>query len=131
MPSLKEPDWNGRVAGLEIFHSGKGLAKYFGRLIQSYALDALDAGLQGETGWPEPGYIEGWVTEVGESPVTLTPSLGQRKDLRVSGKNVIGSGLVHENTVLYFSVFPKVNGGESGKPRMWMARASRRRRFDA
>jgi hypothetical protein len=61
----------------------------------------------------------------------LTPSLGQGKDLRVSGEKVIGSGLVHEDTVLYFSVFSKADEGESGKPRTWMTRASRRRRFDA
>jgi hypothetical protein len=122
---------NGRVAGLEVFDSGSSLAKYFGKLIQSYALDALDAGLQGETGRLKQGQVEDWAREVGESPVTLTPSLGQGKDLRVSGDKVIGSGLLHEDTVLYFSVFPKVDERESGRPRTWMARASRRRRFDA
>jgi len=122
---------NGRVAGLEILDSGNSLGKYFGKLIQSYALDALDARLQEETSRPEPDHIEDWLTEVLESPVSLVPSLGLGQDLRLSGEKVIGSGLLHEETVLYFSAFPKAGGGESNKPRSSMARASRRRRFDA
>jgi len=40
---------NGKIMGLEIFDSHDFLVHYFDKLIQSYALDALDLSMQGQT----------------------------------------------------------------------------------
>jgi ARG and Rhodanese-Phosphatase-superfamily-associated Protein domain len=121
---------NGRVAGLEIFDSADNLAKYYGKLIQSYALDALDAHLHGKNARKtDQAQIQGWVGTVSESPVSLTPSLGLGDDLRIPGDKLVGSGLLYEESVLYLSVFPRANGTETGGS--GLARSTRRRMFNA
>ncbi|MDI6853029.1 MAG: hypothetical protein QME75_05415 [Deltaproteobacteria bacterium] len=117
---------NGRMAGMEAFGSQDSLANYFTKLIQSYALDAIDLHRQGQSSkHPEDG-IEAWVEEIRELPVISSPSLSLGEDLRVESEKVIGSGLMHEGTVLYLSVFSK-NGS---KNKSGMARASRRGSFN-
>jgi hypothetical protein len=121
---------NGAVAGLEVFDSGGHLAKYYAKVIQSYALDAIDLQIQGEPRSKGPDLEPGeWLAEIMESIVTQNPSLGLGTDLRITDGKVTGSGLLHEGGLLYLSVFDKGNGGEQANPRSGMTRASRRGSF--
>lgn len=116
---------NGKIIGLEVFDSPDSLVHYFDKLIQSYALDALDLLMQEQSPQKTTPKVEKWLGEIAESPFMATPSLGLGEDLRLESEKVIGSGLQHENTVLYLAVFPKAGGGvKSG-----MARVSRRGAF--
>jgi hypothetical protein len=119
---------NERMAGMEFFDSADNLGKYFDKLIQSYALDAIDLMRQDQRQSPQvtKEKAEGWMTEVKEAQVTLNPSLGLGKDLRIEGGGIIGSGLLHDKTLLYLSVFAKTEGGEQGRSSSRMARASQR-----
>lgn len=118
---------NGKIMGLEVFHSPDSLAHYFDKLIQSYALDALDLLIQGQSPEKSTPKVEKWLGEVAELPFLSSPSLGLGEDIRIESQKVIGSGLKHEKTVLYLAVFPKAGGGvKSG-----MARASRRGAFNS
>jgi hypothetical protein len=120
---------NGAVAGLEVFDSGDHLAKYYAKLIQSYALDSIDLQIQGQRGSKahdlEPGE---WLGKIMESTVTLNPSLGLGTDLRITSGKVTGSGLFHEDALLYLSVFAKADAEGQGS-RSGMTRASRRGSF--
>ncbi|MFZ5448909.1 MAG: ARPP-1 family domain-containing protein [Thermodesulfobacteriota bacterium] len=116
---------NGEIMGLEIFDSSASLGHYFDKLIQSYALDALDLLMEGQEP-PNPWLaVMQWLQEVMQLPVVTSPSLGLGEDLRLNSQKVIGSGLMHETALVYLAVFPKpdkeINSG--------MARASRRGRF--
>jgi hypothetical protein len=113
------------MAGMEAFGSRDSLANYFTKLIQSYALDAIDLHRQGQSSkHPEDG-IEAWVNEIRELPVVSGPSLSLGEDVRIESEKVIGSGLMHEGKVLYLSVFSKNgSGNKSG-----MVRAIRRGSF--
>jgi hypothetical protein len=119
---------NGSLAGLEIFDSADHLAKYFDKLIQSYALDALD--LKRQT--PRPSsqatkeQAESWVTEVKNAPVAANPSLGLGLDLRLEGKGFVGSGLLYDETLVYLSVFARAAENVQERSGSRMARASRR-----
>jgi hypothetical protein len=116
---------NGKIMGLEIFNSHGSLAHYFDKLIQSYALDALDLLMQGQAPPKRRPRVDKWLQEVTELPLLKSPSLGLGEDLRLESQKLIGSGLMHEDTVLYLAVFPKNGGGvKSG-----MARASQRGSF--
>jgi hypothetical protein len=119
---------NGSLAGLELFDSADHLAKYFDKLIQSYALDALD--LKRQT--PRPSaqatkeQAESWVTEVKNTPVAAHPSLGLGLDFRLEGKGFVGSGLLHDETLVYLSVFARAAENVQDRSGSSMARASRR-----
>lgn len=116
---------NGKIMGLEIFDSHASLFHYFDKLVQSYALDALDLLMQGQSPPKNRPKVDKWLREVTQLPLIKSPSLGLGEDLRLESPKVIGSGLIHEDTVLYLTVFPKNGAGvKSG-----MARASQRGSF--
>ncbi|MGQ9688328.1 MAG: ARPP-1 family domain-containing protein [Desulfobaccales bacterium] len=119
---------NGSLAGLELFDSPDHLAKYFDKLIRSYALDALDLKRQKPRPTAQAGkeQAESWVTEVKNAPVAAYPSLGLGMDLRLEGQGFVGSGLLHDETLVYLSVFARAAGGERQGSGSRMARASRR-----
>lgn len=119
---------NERMAGLELFDSAENLGKYFDKLIQSYALDAIDLMRQKQRKSSRSTGMEAgnWVAKVKKAPVVTTPSLGLGKDLRVDGEGIIGSGLLHEESLVYLSVFARVEGNEQGMSGFRMARASQR-----
>jgi hypothetical protein len=93
--------------------------------MQSYALDALDLLMQEIAPQKKLPKVDNWLREVTQLPLETSPSLGLGEDLRLESQKVIGSGLMHENVVIYLAVFPKTGAGiKSG-----MARASRRGMF--
>jgi hypothetical protein len=119
---------SGRMAGMELFDSADNLGKYFDKLIQSYALDAIDLKRQEQRQSPQTTKekAEGWMAEVKKAQVTLNPSIGLGEDLRIEGGGIIGSGLLLNETMLYLSIFAKSEGGEQGRSSSRMARASKR-----
>lgn len=117
---------NGQMAGMEVFDSQTSLAKYFDKMMQSYALDAIDLEKQGPSPRHPETRADAWVKEIRELPVTPSPSLGLGEDLRLETEKVIGSGLVYEDTVIYLSVFLKAGS----RIKVGMARPSRRGSFN-
>jgi hypothetical protein len=119
---------NDRMAGMELFDSPDNLGKYFDKLIQSYALDAIDLKRHKQRQSPQATKekAESWVVEIKKAPVTTNPSLGLGEDLRIEGEGVVGSGLLLEKALVYLSVFARAEVGEQGMSSSLMARASRR-----
>jgi hypothetical protein len=117
---------NGQMAGMEAFDSQTSLAKYFDKMMQSYALDAIDLQKQGQSLRHPETRADAWVEEIRELPVIPSPSLGLGEDLRLETEKLIGSGLLYEDTVLYLSVFLKAGSGI----KVGMARPSRRGSFN-
>jgi hypothetical protein len=92
---------NGAIAGLECFYHQKTFAKFFPKLVQSYALDAIDwfqdsrdTQARGES---VRQFMEGIRRARGES----YPSLGLGENLRFQDSFVSGAALVHEGRVLH------------------------------
>jgi hypothetical protein len=119
---------NERIAGMELFDSADNLGKYYDKLIQSYALDAIDLKKQKQRHFSQASIekAESWVAEVKKAPVAANPSLGLGEDLRIVGDGMVGSCLLHDETLVYLSVFAKSEFDELGKAGSRMARASRR-----
>ena len=118
---------NGKVVGLECFGHWQTFSKFFRKLIQSYALDAIDMFEE-----PKPEHIatvdiRRFMEGIREAPRKSYASLGLGENIRAEGLFVSGAVLVHNESVLHFSAF--VHEGKQGEePRVPYQRFSQRKR---
>lgn len=115
---------NGKIAGLDSFGRPDTFAKVFGKLLDSYALDAID--------WYSPEQkeedgngIKQFIGSVSAAQAESRRSIALGSDIRFESGAVIGFALEHEKSILHLSAFAK-NGKESREPA-----SSRMNRFSA
>lgn len=120
---------DGTPVGLELFDSIATFRKLFPKLLDSYAMDALEN--------PEPAdrvadekaitQLLGWVRD---TPTEVFDAVGLGRDLRMDSPRVVGGGLEYEDRLIQLSAFQRRIGQPTGTggPRSRMAAASRRRR---
>jgi len=118
---------NGKVAGMDAFGRPDTFSKVFKKLLESYALDAID--------W----YEEGKEYEALKSEVTKfrkaadaagsegQPGVGLGTDFRIESRRVTGFGLVLNEKVLHLSVFARRNGRKQDARPSRMERYTQRR----
>ncbi len=98
----------GRPVGLEAFEAHNNLARYYPKLLKSYALDAVDAiHSRHPVGRSRLLKVEELLTHLSSLTLSLRPSPGLGQDLRVENEAVVGAGLVWQDALVYFSLFPK------------------------
>lgn len=121
---------NGRFAGFDGFGSPGILARVFPKLVESYAIDALDM-YQGE-GTVQTGnalaalFLRGCL----EADSEEQPSVALGTDCRLSSAERIGAALVFQGRVLHLSLFAREAGEEkSSNAESRFARMSHRRRY--
>ena len=118
---------NGKVVGLECFGYQQTFSKFFSKLVESYALDALDwLEESGKSQVPTESarrFFEG----VQKAPGKSHPSLGLGEYIRFEDKSVSGTVLVHDCRVLHLSAFSH-KGHESDGGRIPFQRFSQRRK---
>ncbi|MBW2353833.1 MAG: hypothetical protein JRF51_11500 [Deltaproteobacteria bacterium] len=103
-------------------------SKVFEKLLQSYALDAID--------WHDPDKeykaLKSEVTRFQKAALSATaearPSVGLGTDLRLESGKVIGFALVLDDQILHVSIFARANGRNHDNRFSRMQRYSRRRR---
>ncbi|MEI6125528.1 MAG: DUF6569 family protein [Pseudomonadota bacterium] len=118
---------NGRVAGLDSFSSTDTLAKMFGKLVDSYALDAME--------WLQPDCeikisddtAQKYLDSILSARIELTNSVALGSDLRLNSPVVTGFALIYETTILHLSAFARKNGQEEAPEYRRMHRFSQRR----
>ena len=118
---------NGNVVGLDTFGKPETLAKVFKKLVESYALEAVD--------WSEPGHeerhsgaeVRTFLEAARTSSVETHSSVGLGTDCRMGSERLAGFALVHEEQVLHLSVFVRGNGSAKERHGSKMERFSRRR----
>ena len=93
-----------RVAGVEFFDSPSTFRKLFPKILQSYAIDAMEL-RDKETSAPDQSDATGLLSQIAETPFQSYPAVGMGTDLRVSGKDLVGGGLVVEDQVIHFVAF--------------------------
>jgi hypothetical protein len=76
---------NGKVVGLECFFHHKTFEKFFKKLIQSYALDAIDMYEEPKTDQVATGDIRRFMEGVRNAPKKGYPSLGLGENIRPEG----------------------------------------------
>ncbi len=96
---------NGDVVGLDCFSYHQTFSKFFPKLVQSYALDALDwldeSGKTQVSSESLRRFLEG----VQKTPGKSHPALGLGENIRFENNSVSGASLVHEGRVLHLSAF--------------------------
>jgi len=98
----------GRVAGLDLFDAPGTREKFWGKLVSSYALDAVEA----EVGRVVPLRPEGleadvraFVADVVAARPERFPVVGLGCQVRLAHDGVAGGGLVHEGRVVHLAAF--------------------------
>jgi hypothetical protein len=117
---------NGQIAGLDAFGHDQIFTKFFGRLIKSYALDAIDWLEQGEKDRVSPETTRRFLDSAAECTMELHPSLSLSQNIQFESKEITGSGFVHEDRVIHLSAFAR--GDSMGATRVGFSRFSQRRR---
>ena len=118
----------GKVAGLDSFGKPDSFSKVFKKLIESYALDAID--------WfdseKEHKALKSEVTRFMKSSQTVhvesRESIGLGRDLRIESKRITGFALSLDDQILHLSIFARENGRDRQESASRIQRFSRRRR---
>ncbi len=112
---------NGEIAGLECFGYQQTFARFFRKLTESYALDALDwfEGEEKESARISPEAVKGFLNTVQKANRKNYPSLGLGDNIRFEGISVTGASLVFVGQILHISAFPQTweKNGRSVTPR--------------
>jgi hypothetical protein len=119
---------NGRVAGLDAFGKPGTFSKVFKKLLESYALDAID--------WYDPNKehkaLKSEVTRFRKAALSAgaeaRPSVGLGTDFRFESKKVTGFALALDDQVLHVSIFARADSRNNEKRTSRMERYTRRRR---
>ncbi len=118
---------NGQVAGLEAFGKPDTFGKVLRKLLQSYALDALDGYEPEKSAKPLKSKVTMFLTTCLAADPEGRPSVGLGTDLRVENAKVAGLGLTHEGKLLQLSLFNRTDGSGKGARFSRMARFPERR----
>jgi hypothetical protein len=118
---------NGDIAGIELFWYYKTLQAFFGKLVESYALDAIDWLDRTYDGSVPPEKAREFLEQVKGASRTRHPSLGQGENVRFQGWGINGASLVVDNRILHLSAFQtEKDGKKNGVP--FQRYSSRRQR---
>jgi hypothetical protein len=119
---------DGKVAGLDSFGKPEFFSKIFKKLVESYALDAID--------WFDPEkehkVLKSEVTRFMKSSQTAhvesRESIGLGRDLRIESRKITGFALSLDDQILHLSIFARENGRDGQESASRIQRFSRRRR---
>jgi len=119
---------NGKVVGLDAFGKPGTFSKVFKKLLESYALDAID--------WYDPDKahkaLKSKVTRFQKSALSANaetrPSVGLGTDFRLESRKLTGFALGLNDQLLHISIFARADGQNHKKQATKMERYTRRRR---
>lgn len=117
---------NGKVVGLDMVSRAQAFQMLHPKLIRSYVMDALTEKptMAKET----PGEkTDEFLKKIMQCSEHKFDSVGYGQDYRYEGKKIVGSALVHENTVIHMAFFQITETEKAGR----MSSVSRRRAYRA
>jgi hypothetical protein len=118
--------WGGEVVGFDALAGAVAYAHVHGRLVRSYALDALTR--EAVAGTDDARTAKEWLVGLAETVATTHRSPGDGTSYRFTGPGVLGSALVVDEAVLhavFFAAEPEQADGRT--PRYPSARERRGR----
>jgi hypothetical protein len=120
---------NGHVLGLDLFDSARTLSALLPKLVESSALDAIDAEEVGMFA-VDPKDASRFLDDVAHAEIERFPAVGEGEDLRLRHPQVAGGALLAGGRVVHLCAF-RVHAGEGTGPRPGgsrLVRSSQRRR---
>jgi len=95
---------DGRVVGLEVLDHPETMGKLSGKLVRSYALDAIESRVVLQQPPPIQA-VEAFVGRVAEAEHRRAPAVGLGEDVRIAGAGLSGGALVRDGRVAHLGVF--------------------------
>jgi hypothetical protein len=120
---------NGKVVGLDGFGRPETFTSVFKKLVQSYALDAVDWLEEGKDQKVLKGDVTKFLKASAKATVERRPSIGLGSDMRLESENLTGFALALDDQILHFSIFVEENEGGRNRFPSRMQRFSSRRRI--
>jgi len=102
--------FGGRVAGLDLFDKPATLTRLMPKLVQAYAVDALEQ--PGDQAPVSRADVENWLHAASGARFERFDSPGLGDDVRIEGRSAVGAGLVVEEQPVHVELFPE-NEGDS------------------
>jgi hypothetical protein len=119
---------NGRVAGMDCFAGPGAYSKYFKKLLESYALDAIDRFEPKKEHKVRRGDVTAFLKGALAAEVESRSSVALGTDCRVSSDKLTGFALALDGQVLHLAMFARNDRGNGRGNGSRMLRASARRR---
>jgi flavodoxin len=119
---------NGKVAGMDCFGKLETFSKVFKKLLESYALDAIDSFEKGQAFKVTKNEAAKFLEASAECRVEAHQSVGLGTDCRLDSDGSTGFALAHKKQVLHMSLFAKAAENNRQTPGSRMIRFSHRRR---
>jgi hypothetical protein len=119
---------NGHVAGMDAFGRSETFTKVFKKLLESYALDAIDWYEEGKEYKALKSEVTKFRKAADAADAEGQPGVGLGSDFRIESKKVTGFALSVNDQVLHLSVFARGNGNSRDRDGSRMGRFTQRRR---
>ena len=117
---------DGNVVGLELFDSPATFARFFDKLLKSFALDAIDV-RQPVDAVPAAEIARGFIARLMASSAETFAALGDGEDVRLQGTDVVAGALVADGRVRHLAGFR--TAGLDEESASWRARKVHSQRF--
>ena len=118
---------NGKVVGMDCFGKKDTFEKTFKKIIESYALDAIDWYDEKVESKRSKTKVNNFLKTAIDAQAETHPSVGLGTDCRLDSNKCTGFALSHKKQVLHLSVFARESGDKKTKPHSRMQRFSGRR----
>ena len=119
---------NGKVVGMDCFGKPETFEKTFKKIVESYALDAIDWYDSKVESKGSKTKVNNFLKTANDAKVETHPSVGLGTDCRIESVKCTGFGLSLDDQVLHLSVFERKSESKRPKPSLRMQRFSSRRR---
>jgi hypothetical protein len=117
---------NGKVVGVDAFGKPETFSKTFKKLVESYAMDAIDWLEEGKEDKSSKSEVTKFTEGIRKCQVEVHPSVGLGKDCRMESSHLTGFALALDDQILHICIFARTAGKVAGSGFSRMARYSRR-----
>lgn len=102
---------NAALAGLELFDAPATLAKLLPKLVDSYALDALEDGADTLQPMPSLDQVRALLARIAQAPAATYAAVAKGTDVRIEGDGLHAAGLLDGARVVHLSAFVAAEEG--------------------
>ena len=93
---------DGKVVGLELFDSSVAFARYFEKLVRSYAMDAIETS-NGKHLAPSGEEVRRFLDSLTSASAERFAALGEGEDIRLSGAGIEGGALAADGRLVHLA----------------------------
>jgi hypothetical protein len=117
---------DGTVVGMECFASGETFKSFFEKLINSYAMDAIESEAKAAPSVP-PSKAAAFVASLRKADGMRHPRVSLGATVSFQSRIALGTALVDDDAVLHLSAFKKAKGSNGNRVRLQRFSARRAR----